>query len=53
MNDVKGLVFRRKKITVTTVVAAKPAVKKLLTASTNAVLEKEERDGQNVSVKKI
>lgn len=45
--------FKREKIAVTTIAAAKPTVKKLLIILTNAVLEKKEKNKQDVSIKKI
>lgn len=53
MDNVKIPAFRKKKVIAITVSAAKPAVGKLLTIPTNAVVEGEGRDGQDVSVRKV
>lgn len=53
MDNVRVLGFRRKKVAATTVAAAQPTVGKLLTIPTNAVLEGEGRDEQDVSVRKV
>lgn len=53
MDNVSVPVFKKKKVVAMAVAAAKRAVKKLLTVLTNTILEKERRDMQDMSVKKI
>lgn len=53
LDNIRVSVFRGEKVAAATAAASKPAIKKLLTALINVILERKRQDGQDMSMRRI